>query len=202
MKKSEVIELIKKKAKKHKVKLNLHNKTEIEYPHEKNMMLGGYFDGDRKELGAAYKGKYGFGVLLHESSHMDQWIENEKNWQLIEIYDEDDVFDRWITRKENYNKKYVNKIINIYRALELDCEKRTVEKIKKYKINLGIKKYIKNANAYIFLYTYMKKKRKWPDVSPSGIKEILDVMPDRFLKRYDRMSDKLIKLYDKHCYLK
>ena len=68
--------------------------------------------------------------------------------------------------------------------LELDCEKRSVEIIKKFKLKLGINKYIKLANAYLYSFTI---KDMFPDkkmkLYPSMITSIIDKCQLSFLLR-------------------
>ena len=181
------------------VTLVLTNKRHVRYPGF-GKGIAGFFEEHSKtspaKLVSTIKGKWGLSTLLHESSHMDQWIEDHKSW--TQSNTEDGIFDEWLHGKK-FKKERIKKAASLIRSCELDCEKRTVEKLKKYKIGIGTKKYIKDANCYLFLYTFLLKSRKWPKTLPMGIKEITDAMPDKFLDRYDRMPKKLEELYWKYC---
>ena len=98
----------------------------------------GYFD--EKDLVVASAKKDWRDVLVHESCHLDQFVENSKYW--------DDgecgiiILDKWLMKKANYNKKRLEKAIQNTILLELDCEKRTVKKMIRYGIKFNKTKYI------------------------------------------------------------
>ena len=56
--------------------------------------------------------------------------------------------------------------------MELDCERKSVEMIKKFDLPIDIEEYTSIANIYIFYYTYAKKNRCWFSEN-STIKDIM-----------------------------
>lgn len=196
---NEFIELIKNECKERGVVIKIGKGKYINYG--KGFRVSGYFSTSPEILAFATKHKGFLETLVHESCHMDQWYEKDKVWQISAKYDDDNVFDNWITQKD-YPLSKVFKSIDRIQLVELDCEKRSVKKIKKYDLPIDIKQYIKRANSYLFLYTFIKVKRKWPDKGPYYIKQIVDLMPDKFLKDYSYLSPELCKLYEYKCYKK
>lgn len=145
-------------------------------------------------------------VFIHESCHMEQFITKSPIW--LSLYDKSgfsgiDTFFSYVSDTKNYktyNKHIIDAATLIVQDLEYDCERRSVEKIKKYKLPIDTKHYIKTANSYILFYQYAKLKRIWysKNKAPYLIKEIVDSMPSRFVKNYNKLSTKHIELYDKY----
>ena len=97
-------------------------------------------------------------------------------------------------------KEALERNLNICKNLELDCEKRTVALLKKYKIDIDIGEYIRNANVYIHFYNYMKQYRQWytPNNVPYKIPALLNAASPTFYKNYDEIPEKLLKEYQKY----
>lgn len=87
-------------------------------------------------------------------------------------------------------------------GVELDCEKRTIEKAKKYNLPVNIKEEIQKANSYILFYTFVKESRKWntPGKAPYQIREVWSKMPDTFEIDYAQIPEDIRELYRKYCY--
>ena len=74
------IQDLKKACKKHKIELRLINKNAIL---SDGVKTGGYFGGDRKIiLGCAIDRPDFLEILVHESCHMDQYLYDEKIWEI------------------------------------------------------------------------------------------------------------------------
>jgi hypothetical protein len=165
-----------------------------------NIPCSGYFD--EKSLVVATKKKKlqdWLDILIHESCHLDQFVEKSKVW----CPDELGLFvvESWIQNKKINSKKVVEAFHNTI-LLELDCEKRTVKKIKKYKLNFNIDLYIQKANAYLYGYGVSFKKKVWPN-RPYERPSIINKMPKKFLKteEYFNIPDHILSLY-KYSYEK
>lgn len=132
-----------------------------------NIPCSGFFsgdnDGETPELAVAIGGdmEQWLPVLVHESCHMDQWHEKSPLWESDNGDDPTSMIDEWISRSIEYDKKTINHMFKSTIALELDCEKRSVEKIKKYDLPINIDTFIQKANAYLMFYLFCKKHRKW-----------------------------------------
>lgn len=186
------------------VKLILEDKPKIKYA--KNMYVSGYFQQNPAEIVVATKKneEAWLSILVHESCHMDQWIENSGLWKLHNSQEDiSQILDDHVSGKNKSTTKKFKASLNKSLRLELDCEKRSIEKIKKYNLPIDIKTYIKKANAYIFLYSVMATTNKWCDKAPYKIKEIFDIMPDKFLRVKDYIhTPKMLNIYKEHCYNK
>jgi hypothetical protein len=160
----------------------------------------GWFDPTKKELVCAYKNLNGFTVLVHEYNHMLQWKNRKEFWNKCGQNDESFLFD-WIAGKEMSASK-VTRILKKTIRLERDCEIRTLKTFKKYKLDVDLEHYIRQANVYIYSYWFIRKYRKWPSMKIYS-KSFLDQMPNEFLPLHfylnglDKSGNKVIVLYEK-----
>lgn len=142
-------------------------------------------------------------VLAHEGSHMEQWIERSPYWteNFINGKESVDYLDEWCGGKE-FTQEEIDNFVSKSIAVELDCEKRTIEKAKKYNLPVNIKEEIQKANSYILFYTFIKESREWnkPGQAPYQVKEVWSKMPDKFDIDYTSISNDIKELYKKHCY--
>lgn len=132
-------------------------------------------------------------ILIHESCHLDQYLE-------IGSYDKFKCADKLFDLLEiNPFSREIPQLIIQTRDIELDCERRSLDKIYEYGLLWLIdpKNYIKKANAYLLFYTYMLTSRRWYDVPPYDIPEIVENCPDYFLNDYNILDDKLKDIYDR-----
>ncbi len=159
----------------------------------------GYFEGD-VEFGKLFVAtgkpqKKWLPILVHESCHLDQWLENKEKFISS---DGIEVIDSWL----NGNRVNMSKLkgaINNSKKLELDCEKRSVEKIKKYKLPINIETYIQMSNSYIYFYNWVLKNRSWtPKGKELHIPEIYSNAPKEFQKRYNNIPAELEAAFDKY----
>lgn len=190
---------LKKQCKDHKIKLTLVNDHLIDYGKEGITGIAGWFDG--KELACAIGGKEGSWIktLVHESCHLDQFIEKSKFWKESNIR-RGNLTENWINGKE-YPQKEVRIEFNREFRLELDCEKRSVEKIIKYNLPVPIERYIQQANSYLWIYKLIPKIRQWyTGYGPSNCDELTAKMPKHFNVNYHQMPKKIEKLYMKYCF--
>lgn len=196
------IEIIKKECERAGVTYLFPETEKVAYPGIENTMVSGYFD-DKIPMLACAIGKpenEWYEILVHESCHMDQWEENGLN-QYKDGIDCDKVMDEWIGGR-NYTTYDYTCAVRVMQALEIDCEKRAVRKILNLGLGIDIKKYTKKANAYLFFYSVILHTRKWCDIAPYNVPEIIDVMPDYFLEEegYINLEPQIIDLYKTKCY--
>lgn len=179
------------KCKKHGIKLILRNVKYLKL--SGNIKCSGYFDDSKKELVVSMNRKDSLEILVHEFGHLTQYVDNCDVWKYLG--NSLNYVDEWLT---GTNVRNYEKHIDASRDLELDNEKRSVEIIKKFGLDIDIDNYIKKANSYIYFYTWMKKTRKWstPQNSPYTNKNVLSVMPSKFQKRYDKIPKKIQKVFE------
>jgi hypothetical protein len=163
------------------------------------MYSSGYFSSDPSGLELAVstgvKDENWLMVLVHESCHLDQWIEDR---DAFEDMDKSASLDEWIGGKR-YRKSSIDKAIEAIVKVELDCEKRSVEKIKKYNLPLDTKRYTCMANTYMYFYYWIKKSRIWvPKNKSLYIEEIIKHAPKRFQKDYSVIPLKLEEAFEKY----
>lgn len=144
---------------------------------KQDLKSAGYFDGEGQKLACSFMGtqKSWLKTLVHESCHLDQWATKSDIWVANEKYDHINI-DEWILRREEYTEEEINNAFKTIQNVEFDCEIRTIEKIKKYKLPINIDDYSKAGNAYVLYYDFMKKYRVWkPRIYKN--KKLLALMP-------------------------
>jgi hypothetical protein len=141
-------------------------------------LVSGYFDPNTKTLAVAAGRKDWLEVLVHESCHMDQFLDPNSIWHSGGVEAVDQYFD-WMSGKDV--REFKEQVL-LAGLLELDCESRTVTKIEQFNLPIDIKTYIKKANAYTQFYLYSISTRKWhePSNKPYDNQAIVSACPDYF----------------------
>lgn len=163
----------------------------------------GYFDGINKKIAIAggMDDRTFLSILVHEASHFEQWILNNKAWKdynkLSDKYNFIDII-KGLTPVDSYH--YCKTVAK----LEWDCEKKAVQTIKKYNLPLDIKEYSQKANAYVYFWLLLPELKVWHTDSkgskaPYGNKNILKLCPTKFEPSFNKivLSDKLISEFKK-----
>jgi len=195
------INYVSQETKKAGIKFVLAKKKYLVIPEEGYIRCTGFFDENSSLLKCATNRPtiLWLGVLVHEYSHFEQWQKGLKIWEDVIINDKDvgTEISLWIKGK-NLAQEKINDYIRRTRNLELDCERRTVKNIKKFKLPINIKDYIQGANAYIYFYNYVCLHRTWYKNTPPGeTEEIVSTMPKNFNNRYNVLPKKYEVLYNK-----
>jgi hypothetical protein len=132
-----------------------------------------------------------FSIFIHESSHMDQWAESSSLW----THEKNDsaALDSWIEGKKELSNKELQVCIDRIRDLELDCERRAIQKIKKWNLPIDTETYIKKANSYVFFYNFLKENRAWykKGKEPYNNEEVWMNAPGHFNGDYSSIPRKL-----------
>jgi len=192
------IEDLKLYTKENNIKLVLSPEKGVQFS-EGGILCNGYFDDITSTLACAL-GKdvsQWLVILLHESCHMDQWVEKVPEW--TENVGMDNI-EKWLNGDDTVNMNNIDNEIKTSIIVEVDCEKRTVEKIKKYGLDsiINIDEYIQKSNAYVLFYLWMRKNRKWYIIGkePYNITDIVNVMPKTFDINYTILDSNIEKTYD------
>lgn len=174
-----------------------------------NSACNGYFDDEEQEFGVACGQPFKDWIItfIHESCHVDQWVEEDDNFMggtigsVIRAYD---LLDLWLNHNIELTGKQLDEVIKKTMIVELDCERRAIRKIKKYKLPINTRDYARRANAYVYFYFSMKYSREWYkiDEEPYSFPEILDAMPTSLSGKYDKIPKKHITLILKHLHPK
>lgn len=157
--------------------------------------LNGYFDSANKILAVATgKPKKDWDkVFIHESCHFDQWLADVYLWNKWNVgYS---LFFEWLDSKVELNRKQLLAAWKDVIDCELDCEKRSIAKIKKYKIPIDTKLYTQMANSYLYSYTKLLEVRTWK----AGVYlnyDLLQYSPKVFPKSHLKIPPKLNKALD------
>ena len=157
-----------------------------------NVRCSGWFDEEVPELVVAMNRPDWIEILAHEYSHLTQYVEQIPVWKQAEV-SLGKVWE-WLDGKSCRN---IDKHIAVARDLELDNEKRSVNVIKTFELDVDIDNYIRKANAYVQFYNWMRITRKWskPNNSPYSNPNIKAAMSTKFNMKYDELSPKLKKLF-------
>lgn len=110
--------------------------------------LGGWFSG--RELVCAMNNDYAFETLVHEYCHMLQWATNCRCWR--KHCDDYDKFMQWKQGALHCSKRKLQQYAGSVIALEHDCERRAVQCIKQYDLNVDLNYYISTANVYLYSF--------------------------------------------------
>ena len=137
-------------------------------------------------------------VLVHESCHMDQWAESADVW--IAGYgkngkDLTDPFWDWLRGKRISPKKRME-AMRIAREIEIDCERRSIEKINKYNLNIDCVVYAQKANVYLYSYAYMLESRKWVTGLYNN-ERLWKSAPKKLVTDYDNIPENMLAEFRK-----
>lgn len=158
----------------------------------KGVICEGWFEDKNNMLVVAMKSKNWSEILVHEYSHLTQYVENNT------IYQKGNIgcikMDEWLDGKYVKN---INKYLDDVRDMELDTEKRSVELIKTFGLNIDIDTYIKKANAYVLYYNWLKETRTWckPSNYPYNNKRLLEKMSNKFNMKYGKLIPELHRIF-------
>lgn len=138
-------------------------------------------------------------VCVHESCHMDQYLEKSSYWTTAHVLNIEamDIVTLWVDRQIELNNSQLNFFITKIKEMEWDCERRTVEKFKKYNIDVNIEEYIQRANSYLFTYNFVEQCRAWnkDEYVPYHIPELWKLMPKTFDVDYTVTPVEYIEAY-------
>jgi hypothetical protein len=163
-------------------------------------IYGGYFQEDPLEIAVANRSDQTLylHVLVHEFSHFEQWRDREPIYYCkYRNTSADSIVNRWIAG-ENFAESTLDNCIAIVRDMELNCERRSIQNIIKYKLPIDIERYARCASAYVHFYNYMRISRRWnckDNKSIYSISDIISRMPSNMDGDYSNMSDELLRIY-------
>jgi hypothetical protein len=162
--------------------------------------VGGYFDDANRQLVVATNLPLlrWVEVLVHESCHMDQWIQGCRYWN-ADLDQSYNVFDRFISGAVEPDIEWA--LDNIV-MLEADCERRSYKKLLRYQIPVSITDYAKKANAYLLSHKAMWHYQSWYKVGPYKHRRTWCQMPDQLLAphQYRIRNNRTDPEIFKHCF--
>jgi hypothetical protein len=182
------------------VKVELHKSK---FVYADGLKSSGYFDEEEKKLVCAIDKPLNqwIEIFVHEYSHLEQWATDCFYWRRSVIHGRDAYgsFSSWLQGEEEHSKKTLKKYAGICRCLEMDCERRAVENVKKFNLPIDLEIYCQRANAYVIFYNFALMTRLWYKRPAYARKEVYQAFPKQLVQRHDRLPKKYIKLYQKYC---
>lgn len=151
----------------HGVKLCLRKSHYVHDGNRSKLRLGGFYDGTK--LVVARNHPDWLEVYVHEYSHFIQDITGEKSY------------------KKFINSK--NPSFNTIRANEYNCEKISLNLIKKYNLPINIDRYSQKANSCICFYHVYERTNIWNSKKSIVSSKILQSMPKRLNKNFIHSID-------------
>jgi len=198
------INYAKAECKKHEVKAEISNRKYLLISEENYIRVNGYFCSNNKVLRVASNRpfKKWFPIFVHEFCHFLQWKENCKIWRnsyLGNIDASGEVF-KWVDGKRMTCKK-INRCITLARDVELDCERRVCKIIKEFNLPIDLNKYAQQANAYVYLYNWLRYSRKWYKTgnAPYENPKIWKSMPKTLKGSHNKIPKHILELYERYC---
>lgn len=179
------------------------HKVDIFMPKEKHVLncgvgCAGYFDVDPRELAVACKKpvRNWLPIFVHETCHMDQWIENIEIWSK-KVNDKDplELLDDWLQNKIELEDSVKKQVFDIVTEIELDCERRSIEKIKKYKLPINHSTYVRKSNAYVWSYRFMQDTRDWDHSGAYECPQVWKFMPKTFDNDYSILPKEIYDIF-------
>lgn len=165
----------------------------------------GYVDDEDRELACACGQplEKWFRILVHETCHMDQLIEEDPLWFTagkINGVDTADLMELWLDHKIELNNEQARNVIASSRDLELDCERRVLRKIEKFGLPLNKFEYARAANSYIYFYNLIAVSRRWYSIDhePYNIPELVERMPHHLDGDYTHTPAAIFAAYVQH----
>jgi hypothetical protein len=196
---SQLIIDIKTRARENNIKVILSPwKYVIDEFEGKRFKCRGYFSDTEKVIKVATNRKMTDWIptLIHESCHLDQKIEDREFYDKLSVgYDK---FNGWYAGDREVDESIVRNWAMDIIALELDCERRTVQKIKDYNLGFNIPNYIRTANSYLFHYLFSADNPDYLEKYSSDVKNLSDHSSSKFKSDYSKIPRRLHQAFVRH----
>ena len=182
----------------------LENDGTITISSKKNLVLRGKryrgcFFGQKTYLITTTGSWEWFSSFIHEYCHFLQHKDEHPLFSGDSLYNAWNTFGEYLDGKIELNDE-VRHAFDIVQGCELDCEKRAVEIIQEFGLNINLKEYIQRANAYIFFFEVMLEVGTWWVRGPKALKHVTKTMPGEFLDDYTQPSEEVVEEIKKYCF--
>ncbi len=117
-------------------------------------------------------------LVAHEFGHANQYLECSELWVNTNEFL---IWDEYFSDSK-YKISKVKKAWSNIVKLEADCEKRVINFIDKFNLDVNKEKYAQKANAYLYFYLFAFKNRKWYKKAPYEIDSIVNAMPTTLME--------------------
>lgn len=142
-------------------------------------------------------------IMVHETCHRDQWSAKAKVWtRRIDGEDPLTAVFEWLEYKRSIPKKHLREYLRAALDIELDCERRAVQKIIEGDLPIDVTPYIQRGNAYVYFYLALEYTRKWyaKGRAPHAQETVWRHMATHFDGDYTKIPRKYKSLVLEHCY--
>jgi len=143
-------------------------------------------------------------LFVHESCHKDQFLEQDPAYcgTVDGIDDPYEKLDQWANASLPIEQGLVKRLIMFALNLELNCERRAVQKIIEQDLPIKVEDYIRRANAYVYFYHVYGLTRQWYTIGkePYNIPEVLAIVPTTLDNDYTVLPDEIRNAMLKYCY--
>jgi hypothetical protein len=159
----------------------------------------GYFDDTPLAFAVACGKSYRtwFPTFVHESCHLDQWADDRNVWdQSVHGAVPLTVFDDWLQHKVELDDDTKCAVASVLLNVELDCERRSVAKIKQYDLPINIDTYTRKGNAYVWSYRLMQETRNWDHSAAYEYPQVWRKMPKHFNTDYSVLPDAIRAVFE------
>lgn len=162
--------------------------------------VSGYFDECERALAVATNMplEKWIGIFVHESCHMDQWLEASRYWS-DDLAESLNIFDRYLGGSD---EKEIKSAIDNVVMMEADCERRAYKKIMRYELPIDLNDYAKRANAYLLSHKSMLYYKSWYKIPPYRYKQVYGRLPDVISApfTYKMSNNKIDPTFFKKCF--
>ncbi len=180
----------------YQVPMTLSKSRMINY---KGLLCAGYFDDNPLGFAVACGGSHRnwFSTFVHETCHMQQWIDISPIWtRRMDGIPPSDLFDSWITGQQDLPDDTKEHMIDALVDIELDCERRSAERIRNRSFPIKLDSYIRKSNAYIWSYRYMAQSRDWDHSALYQHPQVWRRMPAHFDGDYSILPPEIKSVFD------
>lgn len=190
------IKHVKAECKKHNVRLLLSKRKLVTLTSDEgSTTCNGHFNQKTRTLAVATGQSFNrwFQILAHEYGHMTQFVENSRFFSDKHLQACDDTFD-WVEGKKSLSYAESRKAVMLNMSTELDCERRTVELIKRFNLPINIDEYTQKSNSYVLFYHLVAKHRRFykGGSEPYNVKKVWTKMPKHFNMNYRKPDQSLL----------
>jgi len=189
---------VRKTARDNDIRVKFTTKTMV-YAKDDIMGCTGYFDEDEMTLCVSNKNnkKTFLSNLVHESSHMDQFLHDKYLWEKCNPgYN---IFFEWLEGSTIVKREILEEAVQDIIRIELDAERRALKKIIQYKLDsiLDVDKYTRGINAYIYGYLFALETRRWtPQIYFHP--EVISTCSARLKISYNKIPQRLHRVFLRH----
>jgi hypothetical protein len=153
--------------------------------------VSGYFDDENKVMAVGVLGHHlkWLGVFVHETCHCDQWWEKDSSYfKRIKGYEPHVLYGQWIDHVVEFTPEQSDAVFHAIMDLELNNEKRSLNKIKEFDLPIDHEDYIRKANAYVLYHKALQIKRKWYDKQPWNVDGFAESLPTKWMSKKELYS--------------